>query len=153
MEIATTVADVAGWLVEDGHEVDPTMGQDRVLFGVAHEGWQSSCLLVWPAEVALLNLMVPLPFEIPEGREAAVAEACVRLNHLLILPGFGVDMGRRLAYFRTVTPRQPDGSLDRDAVRRAIGSAVATAARFTPLVGSVADGDLTPEAIEAALEG
>lgn len=137
-------------LVADGVEVQ-RLAVDRLVFGVGDADFQSTAVVVWPREVALLQLMVPLGVEVPEARRAEVCEAVVRMNHLLVLPGFGLDLAEGLLYFRTVQSRDPDGAVDVDAVKRLVQASVSTASRFGGPLVSVVQGELEPADLDLAL--
>lgn len=137
-------------LLADGVQVQRAAA-DRLLFPVVDEGFDSTAVIVWPREVALLQLMVPLGVELPPGRRAAVCEGIVRLNHLLVLPGFGLDLDEGLLYFRAVQSRDPDGGVSVDAVKRLVRASVSTAARFGGPLAAIARGELDPVDLDLAL--
>lgn len=150
-EIVGTCEALAEAMQRDGVPVDCPAGSDRILFPAVDSGLDTTAVLIWPAQVALLQLMLPLRFAIVPAHRAALCEAVVRLNHALVLPGFGVDVARGLVYFRGVLAREPDGSVGVDAVRRMVQASISTAARFGTVLAQVADGSLQPEDVETAL--
>lgn len=113
--------------------------------------FQTRGILVWPPQVALATVLLPLPFQIPEDRVTAVAEAAVRLNHRLVMPGFGLDASIRRAYFRVVHPRVREGGLAFGDLDRLITSSVGTAARYGPVLAAVAAGTLDADDVDATV--
>lgn len=137
-------------LTADGVPVDDTAGDDRVVFPVSSETFESTVILVWPDDVALLQLFVPLPrVVVAPDVFAPLSEAAARLNHLCVLPGFGLDAEGAWAYFRSVGVRDPDGGMTIEALKRQVQAAVSTAARFEDVLAQVSAGELPPHQVGA----
>lgn len=108
-----------------------------------------SAVLLWDPRAILLHVIQPLPFDIPPRQEPALIEAVVRVNHSLVLPGFGYDHLARHLYFRWVVAREPEG-LSEEALDRAIRTVLETCRDFLPTLRAVVAGRLTPaEVVEA----
>lgn len=132
---------VAALVADDvTHEAMPE--SSRVLMPVDFEGLKSTGILVWFKDVALVQFVLPLPWQVPEDRLSEIAEAALRLNHELIVPGFQLDYANRQVYFRLTQPRRPDGQIDKADVQRLVATAIQTSARFEPVLGLVAEGAL-----------
>ncbi|HEX3473545.1 MAG TPA: YbjN domain-containing protein [Kofleriaceae bacterium] len=91
---------------------------------------EGSLAIVWDRNDNLVQFIHLLPFDLPAERLGAVAEAIARANHVLALPGFGIDHTKQRAYYRIVLPRGKDGSLDATLVGPTITSVVETTRDF-----------------------
>lgn len=143
--------DLVERLRADGVAIDAESAPDRVLFTVDEDGLQTTAVVVWPEDVALISVVLPLPIDLTPDVVPVFCEAVLRLNHLLLLPGFGIDLRGAFAYFRVVQARDADGSITVEAVQRLVQAAVGTASGFAPLLVQVARGMLTPVELESAL--
>jgi len=104
-----------------------------------------SAVILWDPRAILLQVIQPLHVEVPLEYEGRIADAITRINHQLVLPGFGYDHERHAVYFRWVVPREADGSLSEDALDRAIRTVLQSARDFLPGLRAVAAGQ-TPAA-------
>jgi hypothetical protein len=150
-DVLVTRDDVLERLRADGVPVDDRAAPDRVVFPIVQDDLRTTAVIHWPDDVALTGLILPLPFHVPDEATGVLCEACVRLNHVLLLPGFGVDVDGGYAYFRSVQAREHDGGMRVEALKRMVEAAVSTAAGFAPLLAAVVAGDLTPEQVQASL--
>lgn len=68
------------------------------------EGW----LVVRWEKQGLVQFIVVLDMKIEPARMAAAESAVARMNHALILPGFGLNHATGALYYRIVLPRHED---------------------------------------------
>lgn len=109
--------------------------------------------ILWQAEPALVQLIHPLPMAIPQEGMYAVADALLRINHALAIPGFGLNHAEASPYFRLVLPRHADDQLPESELQRAIRCVLTTLARFWTAVSAVALEGASPERVLTAAEG
>jgi hypothetical protein len=129
------------------HRADPE--QQRVALPTKHGSLQGELLILWDARSSLLQCIQPLPFEVPQDRIGAAESAIARINHALMLPGFGLNHVSRLLYYRLSVPRRDDGTLSVLDLQRLISTTVHTAADFyIPLLGICLEGK-PPEQVMA----
>ena len=111
----------------------------------------ATLLIVWDRDEHLVQLIQPLPFEVPTGAVPAVEDALVRINHALKMPGFGLNLASRYAYFRLAVPRRIDGTLAPGELRRLCGVTVSTAREYEGALRGVAlDGERAADVLAAA---
>ena len=91
---------------------------------------QSQLMIIWGPTAPILQCIHPLPFRVPEERIAAIESAIARINHALVLPGFGLNHKVRLIYYRLSIPRREDGQLSAQEFQKACQTAIGTAADF-----------------------
>ena len=104
--------------------------------GEAHAG-----VVLWDPRALLLHVIQVLRVDVPEGRELALADAVSRINHALVLPGFGFDHAARQVYYRWVVPRAVDGGMSEDDVDRAVRTVLESCRDFLPALRAVASGE------------
>lgn len=138
-------------LQSDGAELQVDTAAGAIRFPLT-EDWLTSVLwLRWDPEHTLLHVMLPLPEAIPAERIADVESLIVRLNHTLVLPGFGLDHEHATVYFRLSVPRGLGGSLAYLEIRKLLRTAIETVRDFAPLFRAVSqDGKSPDEALKAA---
>lgn len=108
-----------------------------------------SAVILWDPRAVLLHVIQPLQIAVAAGRDAAVVDAVVRVNHSLVLPGFGYDHPARQLYYRWVVPREPDGGLTEAGLDRAIRTVLETCRDFLPALRAVAAGELASAEVVA----
>lgn len=101
---------------------------------------QHRAVLLWDLRATLLLVIQPLLVEVPLDRELAMADALTRINHVLVLPGFGYDHERHAVYYRWVVPREPDGGMREEAVDQAVRTVLQSCRDFLPAIRAVAAG-------------
>lgn len=109
--------------------------------GVAHEDggegrWlhiaaePEDVLVRWEPEASVIQVMQPL-FALDDAADdaarAAVAARIVALNHVLSMPGFGMDPDRGIVYYRLSVPRHLDGSFSEVELTRLVDTVTTTA--------------------------
>lgn len=114
--------------------------------GVLIGGEEHALALVWDPRATLLHVIVPLQIEVGAEFATAIALAVARVNHALVLPGFGLDLDHGRLYYRWVVPRLPEG-LEPGEADRAMRAAVETAGDFLVALREVASGALPPESV------
>lgn len=138
-------------LQSDGAELQVDTAAGTIRFPLA-EDWLTSVLwLRWDLEHTLLHVMLPLPEAIPAERLTDVESLIVRLNHKLVLPGFGLDHEHATAYFRLSVPRGLGGSLAYLELRKLLRTTIETVRDFAPLFRAVSqEGKSAGEALKGA---
>ncbi|MEL6382809.1 MAG: YbjN domain-containing protein [Cyanobacteria bacterium J06626_18] len=91
---------------------------------------QSQLMIIWGPTAPILQCIHPLPFRVPEERVAAIESAIARINHALVLPGFGLNHKVRLIYYRLSIPRRDNDQLSAQEFQKACQTAIGTAADF-----------------------
>lgn len=114
--------------------------RSAVEVGTRIRGEAGRMLIVWDTRAALLHVIHPLAIEVSPERTVPMAEAVVRVNHALVLPGFGCDLNDRSVYFRWVVPRHMDGTMTDDEVDRAVRTVLGSVRDFLPALRAVAAG-------------
>lgn len=104
-------------------------------------------VLLWDPRATLFQVIQPLNIPVSVSDEAGVVDALARVNHQLVLPGFGYDHDRRVIYFRWVVPRAPDGGLSEDALDRAVATVLQSCRDFLPGLRAVAEGKVNASEI------
>lgn len=124
--------------------VDTDADQSRVLLTTDALGLPGRMAVIWQPRHLLVQYLYPLPFDIDEQALTVVADAVVRVNHALLLPGLGLDHSSRHAYYRLVAPRLADGSLSTTDVDRWIAAVLSTSHDFLGPLREVASGITAP---------
>ncbi len=101
-------------------------------------GEQHLAVIVWDPRATLMHVIQPLAVDVHPDRVAEIADALVRVNHQLVLPGFGYDHDRNTVYFRWVVPREGDGGMSEEGLDRAIRTVLETCRDFMPGLRAVA---------------
>lgn len=149
LDVLTSYDDLVARLEADGVTFRAEPEAHQVWLPVARGDFQATALLVWLPKVALVQVLVPLDFEVVQGAGPQTCEAVVRMNHTMVLPGFGVDLERGQPYVRLLTPRGPDGSVVATEVQRMLSTAVQTAAELGPALEPVAQGRISADELAA----
>lgn len=142
--------DLVALLTHDNvpHQADAAQG--RVVIPTESGPLVGEMLLLWEADSPVVQFIHPLDFEVPMERIAAAESAIARINHALVLPGFGLDHDHRYLYYRLSTPRRPDGTLLPDEVERLFRTTVNTARDFFLPLQAVALRGADPANVVAA---
>lgn len=106
-------------------------------------------VLRWQEEQGVLPFIQTLPVTVPPDRVSAVESALARLNHALILPGFGINHEARTLYYRVLMPLFPGRPPRDEDVRTMFRAVVKTAADFLPALRRVALEEGNPETVVA----
>ena len=104
--------------------------------GEAHAG-----VILWDPRAALLHVIQVLGVAVPPGRERDLVDAIARINHALVLPGFGFDHAAGQVYYRWVVPRAADGGMSEEDLDRAIRTVLESCRDFLPALRAVASGE------------
>lgn len=102
----------------------------------------------WQEAEGMAQLVHPLPITLTPRRLSAVEAAIARVNHALILPGFGINHEANLIYYRIALPVPNEGVPDH-AIQGLFSAAVRTAADFGPSLRRVAEEDAPGDGILA----
>lgn len=118
--------------------------------GTRIRGEPGRMILLWDPRATLLHVIHPLPITLDEARRGPLLEALARVNHALVLPGYGADLDDGGLYFRWVVPRHADGSLTEDEVDRAVRTVLSSVRDFLPALRAVAEGAAASEVLAVA---
>lgn len=150
-ETLRNLRDVLDTLFEAGLPAlaDPA---DHSLTVVIRQGeLEGELLVVWVPDSGVVQVLQALNIPVPPERQAAVATLIVGLNHLLSVPGFGLNLAEGLPYFR-LSLLAPDGAgLPRAQFEAACLTVLASAADHAPALAAVAQG-ADPQPVLARLE-
>lgn len=123
--------------------------QQRVDIPIKLDTFEGDLMILWDARSPLVQFILPLPFQVPDTSVSVAESAIARLNHALMLPGFGLDHTHGFLYYRLSFPRRPDGTLSSEEVEYLFQTTVNTARDFyDPLLGVVLEGN-SPEKVIA----
>lgn len=103
----------------------------------------------WQADQGVMQLVQSLPFKVPDEQHAAYESALARINHALLIPGFGYNHEAGTPYYRLAMPIFPGRPPRAEDVRAAFRTAVKTAADFLPSLRRVATEGANPDTIVA----
>jgi hypothetical protein len=123
-------------LEREGMEVRPDREQHRVEVGNMLAGVAAPLLLQWDAERHVVQVVQALPWPVPAEKVAAAESAIVRLNHALVVAGFGLNPNTRIAYFRMSALLESDGSIAEPDLKRVVAVATRTAREWGAKVAS-----------------
>ena len=152
MRVIATFDELTGLLREDGVVFQADAASERIEIPVSLGSRTTALHIDWHSQGNLVQLVHPLPFQVPTERMSAVESAIVRLNHAIAVPGFGMNHASRFAYYRLVASRDAAGALDADEVRRLCHVVASTARDYGHLLLAVAlDGDNAEEALLQAI--
>lgn len=101
----------------------------------------------WQANHQMVHFVQTLGFEVPDERLQPLALAMTMLNHVLPLPGFGINIGARQCYFRITMPLRPEGTITKKEIQGLFNIAVRTAAEQHQALRDVALGNADPTQI------
>ena len=114
--------------------------RNAVEVGTRIRGEPGHMIVLWDPRATLLHVIHPLAITVPPDRQGAMLEAITRVNHALVLPGYGADLADGGLYYRWVVPRHTDGSLSEDEVDRAVRTVLGSVRDFLPALRAVAGG-------------
>lgn len=149
METIARYEDLLDLLRRDGvlHQADPN---DRSVSVPTGRGALRGVLVIrWREDQGVAQFIQSLPITVPDDRIAAFDSALARLNHALMLPGFGLNHAAHVPYYRLAVPLFPGQPPRAEDVRAAFRTAVKTAADFLPALRRVAQEGANPETIVA----
>lgn len=110
-------------------------------------GEPHQAVLLWDPRASLLAVIQPIHVPVSAEVEPAVLDALARVNHALVLPGYGYDHERRTIYFRWVVPREPEGAMSEASLDRAVNTALQSCRDFLPSLRAVASGAVPSSAV------
>jgi hypothetical protein len=157
MDNISSYEEMVRFLSETGllHQAEPSQALVKV---PVRKGTLDGVMFIrWQADHQVIHFIQTIPVEIPVERLPAVALASAILNHAMPIPGFGINVGSRQAYFRITMPLRPDGTLSRPEIQGLFNLAVRTAAEHHGALREVAVNGADPmhilEATAAAAAG
>lgn len=152
MRAISTFDELTSLLHGDGVAFQADAAREHIEIPVTLGTRTTALHIQWHADGNLVQLVHPLPFEVPTDRMSAVESAIVRLNHAIAVPGFGMNHASRFAYYRLVAARDAGGALDADEMRRLCHVAASTARDYGHLLLAVAlEGENAEEALVQAI--
>ena len=104
-------------------------------------------VLRWQPDRGVATLIQSLPMTVPPDRVAAFEAGITRLNHALLLPGFGLSPSVNVPYYRLLLPLFPDQPPRAEHLRTLFRVTVKTAADYLPALRRVALEGGNPETI------
>lgn len=120
------------------HHAEPE--QSAIEVGTRIRGEPARMVIVWDPRATLLHVIHPLPMPTPAERAPALCEAIARVNHALVMPGFGWNPQDGGLYYKLVVPRHPDGALPSEDADRAVRTVLASVRDLLPALRAVASG-------------
>lgn len=135
-----TYEDLLSFLRGQGAVFVEVPGQPAVELATHQPPVEGVLCIIWHPDVPLVQLVHPLPFQIPPDRIPAIERALLLINHALILPGFGMNHAQSTAYFRLALPRQVDAGIAEAEFQRAISTLMGTLRNFWEPLRAVAEG-------------
>jgi hypothetical protein len=123
-------------LQREGMEVRPDRDQHRVEVGNMLAGVAAPLLLQWDAERHVVQVVQALPWPVPAEKVSVAESAIVRLNHALVVAGFGLNPTTRIAYFRVSALLESDGAVAEADLKRAVAVTTRTAREWGPKLAS-----------------
>lgn len=130
-------------LQSDGAPIDAQPGKAELRILIDEPWLQSALWLRWDSQHALLHLLLPIGEPIPAERLSAIESLIARINHRLVMPGFGLDDTNAVAYFRLCLPREEGLSVNQ--LRMLLRTAIGTVRDALPLFGDVLQSGLSPQ--------
>ena len=127
-----TYEDLLSLLRDDGvlHEAHPETASVDVPTG--RDSLRGVLVLRWQPERGVATFIQSLPLTVPPDRVPAFEHALVRLNHTLLLPGFGLAPEVNVPYYRLILPLFPDQPPTDAHIRLLFRATVKTAADALP---------------------
>jgi hypothetical protein len=119
----------------------------KVLLPTKFHALESELLILWDKDSSLIQCIHPLPFQVPESRIAAAESAISWINHVLMLPGFGLNHASRFLYYRLSIPRREDGAISVKELQQLVQTAISTAADFYLPLSRVILENLDPQLV------
>jgi hypothetical protein len=138
MDIISNYEELVRFFSESGllHQAEPAESLVKI---PTRKGSLDGVLFIrWQADHQVVHYVQTIGFEIPADRLAAVALAIAMLNHVLPLPGFGINVPARYSYFRVTMPLRPDGTLSKNEIQGLFNLVVRTAAEHHDALRDVA---------------
>lgn len=139
--------DLIGLLQADGvlHEPHPETASVNIPTG--RGTLRGVLVLRWQPDRGVASFIQSLPLTVPQDRVPAFEAALTRLNHALLLPGFGLSPGVNVPYYRLLLPLFPDRPPTGEHLRTLFRVTVKTAADYLPALRRVAVEGANPETI------
>lgn len=151
--------DLVALLQADGvlHEAQPDSRSVTIPTGRGE--LRGVLVLRWQPDRGVATFIQSLPLTVPSDRVAAFEAGLTRLNHALLLPGFGLSPAVNVPYYRLLLPLFPDRPPSAEHLRALFRVTVKTAADYLPALRRVAIEGGNPETIvedasvDVAMEG
>jgi hypothetical protein len=110
---------------------------------------RSSIFVRWEKSLPLLQLILPLQIQVPPERISAMESALCRINNAIAMPGFGINYDKLTVYNRLTVPRDAEGNIKVELVRRMLLSLVTNGRQFVVTLRALAGGQIEPAGVLA----
>jgi hypothetical protein len=130
------------------HRVVPE--EQKVVIPTRAKDIESELAILWGHEHSMVQCVHPLPFKVSEERISEIESAIARINHALMLPGFGLDHKNSYVYYRLNIPLRDHGASVTE-LEELFKTCVTTSSNFYSLLSEVNTGEVDAnEVIEFA---
>ena len=141
--------DLVRLLERDGVPHQSDLAEMMVQIPTQRGPLDSVMLIRWQQSDGVIQFIQALPLEVPEDKLGALVDAVTRLNHVLAVPGFDVNHGRRILAYRLYLPIYPRGAVGATELQSMFSLAVKSAAELMPVLARVLSGAVKPEDVVA----
>jgi hypothetical protein len=100
-------------------------------------GLATSMLVAWEWRRPLVQIIQAVATDLPRDRLDPIERALGRLNHVAPIAGYGLDLARRLAYFRATLERDEHQRITVSQLNRALRAAITAAQTALPVVTAI----------------
>lgn len=145
-----SLEELSAELTADGMQHKTDLAREQIVMTMEIAESTTATVLMWPKNSPLIQALVILPFKVKGERSAALMEAVTRLNHALMVPGFGLDLDNSQAYYRAYQPKGPTAEVPIEQVKQMFATAINMSERFAPLLRAVNAGELEPKDVVIA---
>ena len=147
MDTIATYEELVRFFSESGllHQAEPS---ELLIKIPTRKGTLDGVMFIrWQTDHQVVHYVQTLNFEIPPERLQPLALAVAMLNHVLPLPGFGINVGARQCYFRITMPLRPEGTITRQEIQGLFNIVVRTASEQHQALHDVALNNADPTQI------
>jgi hypothetical protein len=144
MDTISSYEELVRFFSESGllHQAEPA--ESLIKIPTRKDALDGVMFIRWQADHQVVHFVQTLGFEVPAERLQPLAMAMALLNHVLPLPGFGVNVAARQCYFRITMPLRPEGTIARKEIQGLFNVCVRTAAEQHQALHAVAVGNADP---------
>lgn len=149
-QMLTSFEDLVAFLESQSIPHRVVQGQQKVVIPTRAKDIESELAILWGHEHSIVQCIHSLPFKIREERISEMEGAIARINHALMLPGFGIDHENRYVYYRMMIPLR-NHSASVTELEELFRTCVSTSSNFYILLSEVNSGKVDAhEVIEFA---
>ena len=132
-----------------GFEVDDAA--PFICLDLHHGGLNNAIVLRWDADDGVLHFIESLPIDIPKDRFSDVESAMLRINHVNVYPGLGMNYNHDIAFFRMTMLLVPRGFLHEHEIRVCLDFTMRQTERWFPKINAVVNGEIRSDDLESLL--